>query len=90
MNLDLWNKLSPKEQATIESAVRSMGARRFEVAEAEERANLQRLESQGIEVVLFSEEAYARMRTKVQKTVWPVLEKEIGSSFRDVVASAQP
>jgi TRAP-type transport system periplasmic protein len=87
MNLDLWKSLSEKEQGIIQQAVRDMESQRFDTAEADEQANLKRLAEQGTNVITFTEEELAKMAEKVRQEVWPILSKELGSDFDELVST---
>lgn len=89
MNLDLWKGLSDEEKTIVQNAAQEMEARRLKVAEAEEQANIKRLAEQGTKVITFSEEELAKMAEKVRQKVWPILRKEIGKDFDEVVSSVQ-
>ena len=89
MNLDLWKGLSIEEKVIIQNAVSKIEARRFEVAEADEQANIKRLSDQGTKVINFAEEDLAKVREKVRQNVWPTLSKELGKPFDEVVSSIQ-
>lgn len=89
MNLDVWNELRPEQQTIVQKAASEMEARRFEVAEAEEQANLKRLAEQGTNVITFSDTELASMAEHVRQTVWPALQKELGADF-DAVVGGKP
>lgn len=87
MNLELWQSLSENEQTIIQNAAREMEMRRYAVAEAEERKSLEQLRDQGTHIVAFSTEERANMRKKIRQSVWPLMRKEIGTAFDEVVSS---
>ncbi len=89
MNMDAWKKLSDADRAVFESKVRAMEARRYDAAEAEERQNVEALKKQGVQVVEFDAAAMNRIRDKIRATVWPVMSKEIGPDFDEVVGEAR-
>lgn len=81
VNLNLWNGLPEKTQTAITAAAREMETRRWQVAEAGERAGLEQLKKAGVEVIDVSAGEHAIMKAKVRKTVWPEMQKEIGDAF---------
>ena len=87
MNLELWQSLSENEQTIIQNAAREMEMRRYAVAEAEEGKSLEQLRDQGTHIVAFSTEERANMRKKIRQSVWPLMRKEIGAAFDEVVSS---
>jgi TRAP-type C4-dicarboxylate transport system substrate-binding protein len=89
MNRDLWKGLSEEEKTTIQNAVDEMEAKRFEVAEKDEKAALERLKQQGTKIIDISEEDLSKMAEKVRRTVWPTMKKDIGEAFDEVVSSTQ-
>jgi TRAP-type C4-dicarboxylate transport system substrate-binding protein len=81
MNMDLWDSLSDQNKAMFIDLLRKMEARRYSVAEAEERKNLETLSKHGIEIFPISESQILTIKEKVKKTVWPEMRKEIGAAF---------
>ncbi|MDJ0621735.1 MAG: TRAP transporter substrate-binding protein DctP [Desulfocapsaceae bacterium] len=88
MNLDLWNALAEEEQKIISSAADLMERQRYLVAEEQERQSITELAQAGIEVIEIPSEMQERMREKVKQNVWPVLQKDIGPPFTEVVRYA--
>jgi TRAP-type C4-dicarboxylate transport system substrate-binding protein len=88
MNLELWQNLTAQQKAIIESSVRSMEDRRFQVAEAEEKHNLERLQSLGIDVIYFSKEEMDDISQRVRKDVWPLLESDFGEDLSDLLETS--
>ena len=86
MNLELWKRLAEADQTVIARAAREMEARRYAVGEADERAGVESLKNQGVEIIEFSDAERAAMMEKVRQKVWPVLKEEIGPAFDDVVS----
>ena len=89
MNLDLWKSLTAEQQTIIQQAVNDMEDRRWQVAEADEQANVNALADQGTKVIRFPDEKLAKMAEKIRQEVWPVLQKTIGKDFDDVVSAVQ-
>lgn len=90
MNLELWHKLPDKQKSVIESAVRSMEERRFQIGEAEERHNLKKLQGQGIDIIHFSKEEIENISQRVRKEVWPLLERDYGENLSELLDTALP
>lgn len=89
MNLDLWKGLSEKEKRIIQNAVREMEARRYEVAEAEEAASIERLRNQGTKIINLTDEQILNIKEKFRQNVWPLIRQDIGPVFDEVVSSTQ-
>jgi TRAP-type C4-dicarboxylate transport system substrate-binding protein len=87
MNLDLWKELSDEEKDIIQNAAVEMEARRYEVVESEELASLERLKKQGANVIHYTDDQIMKIRKKIQENVWPLLRKDIGVVFDEVVSS---
>lgn len=89
MNLDAWKDLSHKEQEVFLASAGEMEQNRYRVAEAQEKASIELLKKQGTTIIELSEDELSAMRNKIQKTVWPVLEKELGPVFKQIVSGVQ-
>ena len=87
MNLDLWKKLSDSEKQIVQGAAREMEARRYEVAEAEEAASIERLKNKGTQIIELTDDQLAKIKEKVRGNVWPLLRTDIGVVFDEVVSS---
>ena len=85
MNLDLWKTLPPHTQQALNKAAEQMESDRYRQAEEQEKQSIAELRKSGIEVVEIQRAEYEAMRRKIQQTVWPVLRREIGPAFDDVV-----
>ncbi len=85
MNLDLWESLSLQNQQAFNKAAEEMEADRYRRAEEDEKKSVAELSRSGIEVLEIHEKEYNNMRSKIQQTVWPILRKDIGPAFDDVV-----
>lgn len=88
MNLELWQKLTAQQKSIIESSVRSMEDRRFQVAEAEEKHSLKELQSQGIDVIYFSKDEINNLSQQVRKDVWPLLERDLGVDLSELLETS--
>jgi TRAP-type C4-dicarboxylate transport system substrate-binding protein len=89
MNLDLWKGLSDTEKAIIQNAVREMESRRWEIAEADEKASINRLRDQGTKIVTLSAGEFDKTVAKVRQNVWPEMRKDMGDVFDRVVSGIQ-
>jgi TRAP-type C4-dicarboxylate transport system substrate-binding protein len=89
MNLDLWNGLPEEHQKIIISAAREMEERRYEVAKAAEIESINRLKEQGIRIIQFNDDQITRIQKMIQKRVWPILRKDIGEDFDQLISSIQ-
>lgn len=85
MNLDLWNKLSDEDKTIVQNAADEMETRRWETAEADEKANMKKLEDYGIKVITFSDDELQNMADKVRKEAWPTLRNDFGPDVFDEV-----
>lgn len=86
MNLDAWKDLSQKEQELFIASTRDMEQNRYRVAEAQEKESIQLLRKQGTTIIELSGDELSAMQKKIQKTVWPVLENELGPVFTQMVS----
>lgn len=89
MNLDSWNDLSKEEQGLFLGAAKEMEINRYLVAESQEKESMLLLKKQGVQILDLSDEELKTMREKIQKKVWPQLEKEIGPEFGRVLSDIQ-
>lgn len=85
MNMDLWNKISDEDKAIIQKVADELETRRWENAEADEKANMKRLEDYGIKVITFSDDELQKMADKVRKEAWPTLRKDVGPELFDEI-----
>lgn len=81
MNLDLWNSLSEEDQQLIQDVGLEIENARFAKAEEDEKANMQLLLENNIEVITFSDEELANFAEKVRNEVWPKIEKDVTSEL---------
>ena len=89
MNLDAWKGLSQKEQELFIASTRDMGQNRYRIAEDQEKKSIQLLKKQGTTVIELSDDELASIREKIQKKVWPVLDRELGPVFKQIVSGIQ-
>ena len=85
MNMDLWNKLSDEDKNLIQTTAKEMETRRWEVAEADEKMNMQKLADHGIQVITFSDEELQKMSDKVREEAWPTLKEDFGPKLFDQI-----
>lgn len=85
MNLDLWEELTPQNQQAISRAAEEMETERYRYAEDNEKKSIVELRRSGIEILEIKEKELDAMRRKIKHEVWPILEKDIGSAFDEVV-----
>lgn len=88
MNLDLWKSLPKDQQQIISSAAAKMEHSRYAQAENDEKESLLKLEKAGIKVLYLSDEQLQQMREKIRREVWPVLRRDIGPAFDEIVGFA--
>lgn len=89
MNLDEWNRLSSQEQELFVTTANEIEQRRYSVAPAQEKESIEQLKKQGTQIIELSDEELKAMRMKVEKNVWPLLEKEIGESFGQIISGVK-
>jgi TRAP-type C4-dicarboxylate transport system substrate-binding protein len=87
MNMDAWKGLSEAEQQLFVATAKEMEEGRYMKAEVQEKESLLQLQKQGTIIVALSEKDLKAMREKVQRNVWPVLEKEIGPAFNRIIST---
>lgn len=88
MNLDLWNSLTEEEQGIISAAAEQMEKKRYLYAEKQEQESLADLAKSGVEIIQIPPRMYERMLEKIEENVWPLMEKDIGPAFAEVVRYA--
>lgn len=89
VNLDAWQSLSAAHQQVLGRATAAMEQRRWAVAEELEMQSITALDRAGLEILAISPETYSTMQKKIKDTVYPVLEKDIGPAFSEVVRYAE-
>ncbi len=89
MNLDLWRSLSTEDQQIISQAAVELEEERYGKAEQYEIQSLDDLKIKGIEVIEMNNAEFKKIREKIQKKVWPVMKKDIGPAFEEVVRFAE-
>lgn len=87
MNLDLWKNLSEEEKDIVEGAAREMERRRWEIAEAEETASIERLGAQGTKIIKLTDDQINSIKEQIRANVWPLLREDIGVIFDEIVSS---
>ena len=89
MNLDSWKALSEEQQDIITNAAREMESARYDIAEKDEKYNVESLKDVGIDVYALGVDEYEKMRDRVRENVWPQLRKDIGQPFDEVIQSLE-
>ena len=69
INKDVWNGMSDTQRAQVEAAVRQTNMRSLMHANATQNAALQELQEKGVEIVRFSDEMLAQMRSAFNEVV---------------------
>ncbi len=90
MNLTKWKSLSNEEKQILRNACRQMEELRYEVAQSQEQANMELLKQNGVTILDITDADHAAMKKKIRQTVWPMMRREIGQAFDNVVRSAGP
>lgn len=81
INKDIYDKLSDKNRQALDKTAAEFENRRWETAEADQKANEQKLVDYGATLVEFSDADIARTADKVQKTVWPEILNDVGMEW---------
>lgn len=69
INKDVWNGMSDTQRAQVEAAVRQTNMHSLMHANATQNAALQELQDRGVEIVRFSDEMLAQMRSAFKEVV---------------------
>lgn len=85
MNLNLWNTLTAETRQAISTAAEQMETERYLHAEQDEKKSIEELGRSGIEVVDITKAQYDAMHHKIEKNVWPLLRRDLGPAFDEVV-----
>ena len=88
INNGTWSDLSPQDQKLISDCAADMQAKRFEVAEAKEKENMQKLSDHGVNVVTFTPEQLGTFAKTAREKIWPQLKDEIGEDLINSSLSA--
>jgi len=94
MNMDLWNKLSAKDQGilldTVDECIWGSGGFNDEQQQLESVWREKALADYGIESILLDEAQLAKCATAVRAAVWPSLEKDLGPDIYKLMLDNSP
>lgn len=85
MSLELWESLSKEDQTLVQKIAKEMEDRRVSVAEADQKANEQKMRDYKITVLDMAPADLERLEKKAREVVWPSLRKDIGEKFFDEI-----
>ena len=88
MNKEAYDDLSPKLKDELMQVAAKFEQRRWESAEADQKANEQRLADFGAKIVDISDDEIAITAKKIQAEVWPVILKDVGEEWGQGVLDA--
>jgi TRAP-type C4-dicarboxylate transport system substrate-binding protein len=84
VNMDVWNKLSPEDQAIMLKAAQEESEIQWARAEELDEEYRQKLTKEyGWTIVKLSQEELDAVATHVRKTVWPKMEEIVGKELMD-------
>lgn len=83
VNAPFFNRLSEEDQAIIFNAAQEMEKMRWEVAEEDEKKDIETLASRGVKIIALNEEELSRFKDKVIREVWPHLYNEVPKNIID-------
>lgn len=83
VNAPFFNSLSKDDQAIIFNAAQEMEKMRWEIAQEDERKDIETLVSRGVKLIPLSDEQLGRFKEKVIREVWPQLYNEIPKNLLD-------
>ncbi len=84
INMDLWNKISPEDQAVMMKAAQEESEIQWGRADQVDEEYRQKLVKEyGWEVVIFTQDQLDAIATHVRKTVWPKMEEIVGKDLMD-------
>ena len=79
------SRLSEEDQAALAATAEAFEATRWEVAEADQAANEQKLAYLGAEIVALEEAELAAMAEKVRAEVWPQVLEDVGAEWGQAI-----
>lgn len=85
INQEIWDSLSPEEQATIKEAIDIEADLSFKDWEAIDLENVEKMTDYGIEVLEISEEDREALAEHIRNVTWPKLEDKFGKDVLDKV-----
>ena len=84
INMDLWNKISPEDQAVMLKAAQEESEIQWGRADQIDEEYRQKLVKEyGWEIVTFSQDQLNAIANHVRKTVWPKMEGIVGKDLMD-------
>ena len=87
MSMELWESLSKEDQTLVQKIAKEMEDRRVSVAEADQKANEQKMRDYKITVLDMAPADLERLEKKAREVVWPSLRKDIGEKFFDEIVT---
>ncbi len=78
MNKAMYDKLPDDRKEALMKVAAEFESRRWKVAEADQKANEQRLADFGAEIVPISDSEIDAIAEKIQTQVWPEVLKDVG------------
>ena len=81
MNKKVYDGLSPERQKELMAVAAEFESRRWDTAEADQKANEQRLADFGATIVEISDAEISAIAKKIQTQVWPVVLKDVGEAW---------
>jgi TRAP-type C4-dicarboxylate transport system substrate-binding protein len=79
------SNLGEAEQAALRAEADAFEAKRWDVAEADQAANEQKLVDLGATRITLSDAELAAMSTKIRQTVWPQILEDIGADWGQAI-----
>jgi len=86
VNLDAWNRLAPEHQRAIEAVARALQPQFWQVADAEDKANITVLVKNNIRVTSPSD-ALAAALTKAAQPLWEAFAQRVGTDAQNIIAA---
>lgn len=84
INMDLWKKISPEDQAVMLKAAQEESEIQWDRADQIDEEYRQKLVKEyGWEIVIFTQDQLNAIATHVRKTVWPKMEEIVGKDLMD-------
>ncbi|MCP4119536.1 MAG: C4-dicarboxylate ABC transporter [Desulfobacteraceae bacterium] len=88
MNKEMYDELSPGLKEKLNQVAAEFEQRRWDSAEADQKANEQRLADFGAKIVALSDDEISAISKKIQTKVWPVVLKDVGKEWGQKVLDA--
>lgn len=81
MNQNTYDNLSAEKKQALDKTAAEFENRRWATAEADQKANEQKLVDYGAKIVEFSNTDIAITAKKIQKVVWPEILNDVGKEW---------